>query len=154
MKTPGRISRRLALKRSAVAALAASGLPSFFASRLQGAGGAGDRITIGCIGMGGHGVSRNLRMLLGQQDARVVAVCDVFTDRRDKAQRLVDKQYGGKGCAAVTDFRRILGRKDIDAVMISTPDHWHTLMSVTAMRQGKDVICEKPTLTIHRRIEH
>ena len=115
----------------------------------RGAGGApGDRIAIGCIGMGGHGTSWNLPRLLKEPDARVAAVCDVFADRREKARALVDAHYGAKGCDACNDFRRILDRDDIDAVMISTPDHWHVPMSVLAVRAGKDVICEKPTLTI------
>jgi len=107
-----------------------------------------EKITIGCIGVGNHGVRRNLTRLLQESDAKVVAVCDVFESRRDSAQARVDKTYGSKGCSAVTDFRKIIDREDIDAVMISTPDHWHIPMSLMAIRAGKDVICEKPTLTI------
>ena len=74
--------------------------------------------------------------------------CDVDTNRMNHAKKIVDQNYGNKDCATSKDFRDVLARDDIDAVMISTPDHWHTLMSVMALRAGKDVQCEKPTLTI------
>jgi predicted dehydrogenase len=65
-----------------------------------------------------------------------------------KAKGIVDAKYDNEDCAMTKDFREVLARPDIDTVMISTPDHWHTLISVMAMRAGKDVQCEKPTLTI------
>jgi predicted dehydrogenase len=64
------------------------------------------------------------------------------------AKAMVDAKYGNQDCAMAKDFREVIARRDIDAVMISTPDHWHTLISVAAARAGKDVQCEKPTLTI------
>ncbi|MBN1421683.1 MAG: Gfo/Idh/MocA family oxidoreductase [Planctomycetes bacterium] len=143
MSTGRSFTRRTFLRRSA-----AAGFPLLIASRIRGADAPSERIAIGCIGMGSHGVHRNLNMLLRQPDARVVAVCDVFDERWTGAQSLVEKQYGAKGCEGFRDFRRIIERKDIDCVMISTPDHWHVLMSVLAMREGKDVICEKPTYSI------
>ncbi len=100
------------------------------------------------IGTGNHGIHRNLNMFLRQNDARVIAVCDVFKSRMLKAQSMTDGFYNSKGCSIHADFRQILDRDDIDAVMISTPDHWHALMSSMAIRRGKDVICEKPTLTV------
>lgn len=147
-KNPNRqISRRRFLRRSAKATLALS-IPAWLPSGVHGAAAPSERITIGCIGMGGHGVRRNLSLLLQQKDARVVAVCDVFKDRWARARATVDERYESKGCDGYSDFRRIIDREDIDAVMISTPDHWHVLMSVLAIRAGKDVICEKPTLTV------
>lgn len=109
---------------------------------------ASNQITLGCIGMGGHGVGWNLKAFLGIPEARVLAVCDVFRDRRDAARDQVNAAYANQDCAAIADFREMLGRDDIDAVVISTPDHWHVLMSVMAARAGKDVFCEKPTRTI------
>jgi len=107
-----------------------------------------ERITIGCIGVGGHGTNMNLRSFLAQPDAQVVAVCDVDANHLRNAKRMTDEKYGNGDCAAYRDFREVIARKDIDAVMISTPDHWHTPISIAAAKAGKDIQCEKPTLTI------
>lgn len=113
------------------------------------------RITVGFIGMGimarGH-----LGGLLGMADAQVLAVCDVHQGRRDNAVARVHKDYAKeqesgtyKGCLAFGDFRELLARKDIDAVVIATPDHWHAIPAILAARAKKDVYCEKPlSLTI------
>ena len=141
------ITRRAWIK----SAVTVAAMPCVVPSRVLGADGAvapSEKITVGFIGTGDHGVGRNLRMYLGQPDARVLAVCDVDANRMAGAKQLVDEKYQNKDCATAKDFRDILDRKDIDAVMISTPDHWHVLMSVMAVRAGKDVQCEKPTLTI------
>jgi predicted dehydrogenase len=82
------------------------------------------------------------------EDVRVVAVCDVDRKRMLDAKKVVDEKYQNTDCATFDDFRDLLVRKDIDAVMISTPDHWHVPISILAAQAGKDVICEKPTLTI------
>lgn len=137
-------SRRTFVRASA----AALGFPMIIPARVLGADAPSKKIAVGCIGVGSHGFDVNLSGYLAKEDARVVMVCDV--DRRYllRAQRSVNLRYGNEDCAATTDFREVLARPDIDAVMISTPDHWHTLMSVLAVRAGKDVQCEKPTLTI------
>jgi predicted dehydrogenase len=89
--------------------------------------------------------------LLHEDDAQVVAVCDVDQWRMDEARAKTDAFYSAattagtyKGCTAYRDFRDLLARKDIDAVMISTPDHWHVPMAMAAVRAGKDILCEKP----------
>lgn len=125
--------------------------PAIIPARALGLGGAtapSGRITVGMIGAGSHGVAVNLKGMLAQEDVRVVAVCDVDLPRARGAKQLVDAKYGNGDCAAGQDFRGILARADIDAVVISTPDHWHVPISVMALRAGKDVLCEKPTLTI------
>ena len=109
---------------------------------------ASERITIGFIGVGGHGRSVNLKSFLGNADAQAVAVCDVDNNHRNIARDMVNKKYGNQDCATYNDFRKIIERADIDAVMISTPDHWHVPISIMAAKAGKDVECEKPTLTI------
>ncbi len=138
------ISRRTFVRAGA----AALGFPTIIPARVLGADAPSGRITVGFIGVGDHGFNHNLSNYLAQPDARVVMVCDVDRRRMQRAQGMVDRRYGNHDCAATTDFREVLARPDIDAVMISTPDHWHTLISVLAVRAGKDVQCEKPTLTI------
>ena len=115
------------------------------ASALGNAGNAApsERITVGCIGVGpqGNGVMGNF---LKQKDARVVAVCDVKSHVLKATQDRVNKHYQSTGCATYKDFRKLLARDDIDAVLIATPDHWHVLTALAAVRAGKDVYLEKP----------
>lgn len=141
MKT---FSRRHFLRLGAVAAAA----PCIIPSQVLGAEAPSKQINVGFIGVGSHGTDWNLRRYLGLRDTRVRVVCDVDGERMRHAKQIVDEQYQNKDCGITKDFREVLARPDIDAVMISTPDHWHTLMSVMAARAGKDVQCEKPTLTI------
>jgi predicted dehydrogenase len=109
-----------------------------------------DTIRVGLIGAGGSkgGFRQGLnvaRGVHGQPGCRVIAVCDVDKVHRDEAQKAF-----GEGTQAYVDYRELLARPDIDAVVIGTPDHWHGVMSVAAMRAGKHVYCEKPlTLTIN-----
>ena len=109
------------------------------------------------------GMGKQAQGLLGNflyQDVQVLAVCDVDTTRRDAAKKKVDEYYaknptkGTAGCKAYVDFREIIARKDIDMVCIATPDHWHAVITLAALRAGKDVYCEKPlTHNIHEAIE-
>jgi predicted dehydrogenase len=135
-------------RRQFIHAAAALGFPAIIPARVLGADAPSNKITVGMIGVGSHGFDVNLKAYLQQSDVRVVAVCEVDQGRLLRAKRTVDKRYGNQDCTEIGDFREVLARKDIDAVMISTPDHWHTLISVMAIRAGKDVQCEKPTLTI------
>ena len=138
------MNRRGFLRGAAITA-GAVGFPYFVPSSALGQG---NRITLGMIGVGGHGRSVNLSGFLAQPDAQVVAVCDVDPKQIEKARRQVSDKSGNNGCAAYKDFREVLARCDIDAVMISTPDHWHVPISVAAAKVGKDICCEKPTLTV------
>jgi len=137
-------SRRRFLQASATAAA----VPLIVPSTVFGAEAPSNKINVGFIGVGSHGVDWNMSFYFKQPSARIVMVCDVDGYRLKKAKAMVDAKYDNEDCAATKDFREVLARKDIDAVMISTPDHWHTLMSILALRAGKDVQCEKPTLTI------
>jgi len=146
------ITRRSFLHKTTSAAFAAVAVPQIIPSSVLGMGGAtspNNRITVGFIGTGDHGVNWNLGPYLRHKDAQVVAACDVDSRRLFRAQETINDRYKNEDCFTTKDFREILARKDIDAVMISTPDHWHTLISMLAIQAGKDVQCEKPTLTIN-----
>ncbi len=145
------IHRRRFLKKSAGVFAAATGFPYLVQSSAVGKAGAvaaSERITIGFIGTGGHGQGVNLKNFLANADAQAVAVCDVDPVNRNAGRDMVNKKYGNSDCATYSDFRDVLARADIDAVMISTPDHWHVPISIAAAKAGKDIECEKPTLTI------
>lgn len=113
------------------------------------------RITVGLIGKGAMG-SGHLGLLLGRKDVQLLAVCEVDRVRREDALRRAEEAYatdrpGGtyRGCSAYNDYRELLARPDLDAVVIATPDHWHSLLAIEAARAGKDIYCEKPvSLTI------
>jgi predicted dehydrogenase len=152
------ISRRRFLKgvgATAVAVAAPQVMPSS-ALGLAGAVAPSGRITVGFIGTGDHGIGRDLNGFLSEPDAQAVAVCDVDSNHRQDAQNRAEQHYAQvmskgtyKGCAAYHDFRELIGREDIDAVCNATPDHWHVIPAIMAVKAGKDVICEKPlTLTL------
>ncbi len=147
------IGRRAFLKRAAVVASASVALPCLFPSSVLGNTGgtsASNRITIGCIGVGGRGTGV-MQALLATGQAQVVGLCDVDANRRTAVKNLLAKKYNSPDCVSCTDFREILARDDIDAVMIATPDHWHALVAIAAAKAGKAVYCEKPlALTIEQ----
>ena len=151
-----RITRRDFFKGAVAAAVAAPYLVRSSALGLEGSVAPSERVTLGMIGVGDHGVGRNLRMFFAQPDAQVLAVCDVDAKLRENAKKMVEAQYADamakgsyKGCDAYGDFREIIARKDIDAIMNSTPDHWHVIPCVMAAKAGKDTMSEKPlTLTV------
>lgn len=110
-----------------------------------------ERITIGLIGVGRQAHHYNIKQFLEMPDVQVVAICDVDSWRLEQAKAQVEKHYAAsardgvyRGCDIYHDFREILEREDVDAVMISAPDHWHVPMAVRAVEAGKDVCCEKP----------
>ncbi|RPI13346.1 MAG: gfo/Idh/MocA family oxidoreductase, partial [Acidobacteriales bacterium] len=137
MMDTGGLTRRGVLKTAAVAALAAK------AGRRAGAAPANDRITLGAIGVGAQGTG-DLRNFLRQNDTQVVAMCDVNQDNLASAIHLANERYGNKDCKGYADFRELLERPDIDAVLIATPHHWHVPMGVAAAKAGKDMYMEKP----------
>jgi predicted dehydrogenase len=144
MKT--RITRRDFIRSNLAATLAASVLPSIVPASVLGKDGGttpGNKINLGCVGTGpqGRGVMGNF---LAHDDLRVVAVCDLAKRNLDAARVAVNQRYQNTDCATYADFRELLARKDIDAVLIATPDHWHVPVALAAARAGKDVYVEKP----------
>ncbi|MDO8543888.1 MAG: Gfo/Idh/MocA family oxidoreductase [Opitutaceae bacterium] len=149
-------SRRLFLKQSAVLLTAPLILPRRVWAQDTAPS---KRLTLGCVGMGKM-MKGHLGNFLPRDDVQVVAVCDVDTTRREAAKKRVDDFYTTKagstykGCDAYNDFRELLARKDIDAVIIATPDHWHAYVAIAAVKSGKDVYCEKPlTYNVHEAVE-
>ncbi len=104
---------------------------------------ASERITMGTIGVGGRG-KQIMQALLGRADCRMVAVCDVDSKRLDQARDIVNAYYGDSDCVTYSDYRELLARGDIDAVLIASPDQWHVLQAVEAACAGKDMYHEKP----------
>jgi len=102
-----------------------------------------ERVTLGVIGMGPR-CKYILPQMLAQPDVQCVAVADVQASRRDAAKGFVDKFYGNSDCVVYRDFRELLERKDIDAVLIATGDRWHAPASILAAKAGKDIYSEKP----------
>lgn len=140
---PKRSTRRGFLRAAAALAAAPAAVPQ---SALGGPDAAppSERVTIGYIGTGWQGLKANLPMLLGCREAQVLAVCDVWDKNLRLAKNAVDNRYGNGKCQAYVDFRELLDRRDLDAVGIATPDHWHVPMAIAAMEAGKDVHLEKP----------
>jgi predicted dehydrogenase len=133
------ISRRRFIATTA----AAIALPTIVPSSIFGQNAPSKRITVGVIGWGMQGPD-NTRNFLAEKDCRVVAVCDVDKNHLKDGVDTVNENYQNKDCAAYHDYRELLARKDIDAVMIAVPDHWHALAYIEAARQKKDVYGEKP----------
>ena len=107
-----------------------------------------NRITMGCIGVGGKRPGGqgtvDLQGFLGRDVVQVVAVCDVDSVHRNRARDIVNEKYGNKDCSTYNDFRQLLAREDIDAVSIVVPDHWHAIVAVTAARRALDIFSQKP----------
>jgi predicted dehydrogenase len=167
----GNLSRRGFMANS-LGALVAAGLPLWFAKEMvldaqetttARQPGANDRIIMGAIGTGTSRTTRPTQPVRGERGIHIMqaamsetgvqmsAVCDVDRPNAEFSQNLVRTatQGGSRDCTLFSDFRRLLENRDINAVTIGTPDHWHALVAIAAMRAGKDVYCEKPmTLTI------
>lgn len=156
-----RITRRSFIKGTAAAAGAVAvgtgcqtGAPTIVPSSALGADGAvapSNRIALGVIGTGDHGTKRDIALFSRQPDAQIVALCDVDTDRIEGAVDFAREKLHTNlaDCFTTRDWREVVARDDIDAVVIATPDHWHVLPAIAAAKAGKDVFGEKPlSLTV------
>ncbi len=157
MKNKRSVNRRVFLQRTVTAAAGVAwAAPSIVPARALGADGntaPSNRMGIGMIGVGRQAYLVNMKQFFAMPEVQILAVCDVDSWRLANAQEAVDGHYAkatrsGRNwrgfCTAHADFRELLARSDIDAVMISTPDHWHVPMAVAAFEAGKDVALEKP----------
>lgn len=153
------ISRRKFISTSAKAALASSavlsGFPSIVPASVFGKNAPSNRINIGAIGTGRISRIHDMPGVWQYDHAQVMAVCDLDTKRVEDAKKLVNDYYTTKngkpfdGVKTYTNYRELLANKDVDAVLVSTPDHWHSLIGIHAVEAGKDVYLQKPTsLTI------
>lgn len=144
MKQSGRVSRRTVLRYGFGASTLLS-LPVWVPGRVLGLQGAApsERIRLGAIGIGNRG-TYDLTCFLQEPDVHCVAVCDVKEARRAAAKNMVDQKNGDAACEVYRDFRELLDRNDIDAVLIATGPNWHATAAITAAKAGKDVYCEKP----------
>ena len=128
--------------RSAAAIVAA---PSIVPASVFGRNAPGNRINLAAIGVGGRGSSNVWQdFVTTQDDVRLVVACDCFASRRTEFAAKVNEYYGGKFCEPLADWREVMARKDVDGVIISTPDHWHVPLAYHAARAKKDMYVEKP----------
>ena len=142
MKTSA-LSRRHFLQQACVAATVTGSAP-ILPNLLLGAEGQvkpSNRESLACIALGIQGTN-NMKTFLGHPEVRVTAVCDVHETQRSKAKKVIDDFYGNQDCAVFRDFRELIARADIDAVQITTPDHWHALIALEAARHGKHMYQE------------
>jgi predicted dehydrogenase len=145
LKTIEKLTRRDVLQGSMAAGVAAA-LPWLVPATARGAEGRpapSGRISLGVIGIGPR-ATYDLGGFLKQPDCQCVAISDVQAKRREAGKKLIDKHYGNTDCKLYRDFRDLLARRDIDAVLIATGDRWHAPASILAAKAGKDVYSEKP----------
>jgi predicted dehydrogenase len=141
--------------RGAVASSVLAGFPSIVPASVLGQNAPSNRVNIGAIGTGRISRGHDMPGVWKYDHARIVAVCDLDARRVEDSRRLVNGYYAKKtgtsynGVLAYTDYRELLANKDVDAVLVSTPDHWHALITIAAVRAKKDVYLQKPaSLTI------
>jgi len=141
-----RMTRRQFIHSNLAAGLAAAAVPAIIPASALGKEGRvapSNRIALGCIGLGPQGRG-DMAGFLAQPDVQVVAICDVAKTNLETARSQVNQKYQDNGCASFGDYRALLARKDIDAVLIATPDHWHVPLAVAAAKADKDIYLEKP----------
>jgi predicted dehydrogenase len=138
---PRLLNRRNFLKAAGSAAILPAVLPGY-AAQSTGAS-ANNRINLGVIGMGWQGPG-NTQSFLASEDCQVVAACDIDATHLQAAIKMINDNYGTEDCKGYHDYKELLARDDIDAVMIAVPDHWHEIVATEAARSKKDIYAEKP----------
>jgi len=146
-------TRRTFLKHTALGAAGTLVIPTILPSSVFGSSALSNRVNIAVIGCGRQSVTPNIPQLLASKHAHLVGVCDVDDWRMANAVKQVNDEYSKQkgttynGCKGYSDYRDVMRNKDIDAVMISLPDHWHVPMAIEAARAGKHISLEKPIST-------
>lgn len=130
-------------RRQILKGAAALGMPAIVPATVLGENAPSNRITIGVVGWGMMGPG-NTNKFLAEKDCQVVAACDIDREHLEAAARTINQWYKNTDCKIYHDYRELMARDDIDAVMLAVPDHWHALTSIEAARQGKDIYGEKP----------
>ncbi len=142
------VTRRGFMKTAGVAAGAVTAFPTIIPSKVLGQNAPSRVLTVACVGVGGMGLSHIMQML-DRETVRIVAVADVDAFHQKRAAQIINKKYGTQDCRMTGDFREVTRAKDVDLITVATPDNWHALTAIDAIRNGKDVFVEKPlTLTI------
>lgn len=142
-----RTTRRILLKRTALAAAGAVGFPYLIRPSALGIDGTvapSNRLLVGQIGCGAQGAGNLMNLLNRGREVQVVAVCDVDDQRSGACKRRVDERYGNADCRTYRDFRQMLDRESMDIVSHALPDHWHAIVAVACARKGIDMYGEKP----------
>ena len=141
--------------KSIVASSIVAGFPAIVPASVFGAASPSNRINVGAIGTGRISRGHDMPGIWKHQTARIMAVCDLDSARMEDARVLVNGHYSARtgkpydGVKMYGDYRELLANGDVDAVVISTPDHWHAIIAIAAVEAGKDVYLQKPTsLTI------
>jgi len=143
-----KMTRRGFMKTAGVAAGTMTAFPSIIPSTVLGQEAPSRVLTVACVGVGGMGLS-HITQLLDRKTVRIVAVADVDRFHQKRAAQSINKKYGNTNCRMVGDFCEVTRAKDVDLITVATPDNWHALTAIDAIRNGKDVFVEKPlTLTI------
>lgn len=142
------VTRRGFMKTAGVAAGAMTAFPTIIPSTVLGQNAPSKVLTVACVGVGGMGLS-HITQMLDRETVRIVAVADVDAFHQKRAAQIINKKYGTQDCRMTGDFRELTRAKDVDLITVATPDNWHALTAIDAIRNGKDVFVEKPlTLTI------
>jgi len=145
--------RRKFLKQTALGTVGVFAIPEIIPSNVLGSKAPSNRLNVAMIGCGRQTVNPNIPQMLESNHAQIVGVCDLDSWRLSNAQKQVNDYYsnekgtGYKGCRTYNDHREVMIQKDIDAVIIATPDHWHVPVAIEAARAGKHISLEKPIST-------
>ena len=142
------VTRRGFVKQAGVAAGAAAAFPTIIPSSVLGQNAPSKVLTVACVGVGGMGLS-HIAQMLDRDAVRIVAVADADAFHQKRAAQIINTKYGTQDCRMTGDFREVTRAKDVDLITVATPDNWHALTAIDAIRNGKDVFVEKPlTLTV------